>query len=420
MNTIKTQIKDIAQIVTGKTPPTEVKDYFGGKYPFITPSDISTYYERRLNAVERYLSDKGYNYQKKLLIPGNTPCFVAIGSTIGKMCLSSEESFTNQQIHSLISKKKKVHSYYLFYHLRYISPWIKSIADARGTGKAIINKSDFEKIEINLPPLPVQEKIAAILSAYDDLMENNNRRIAILEKMAEEIYREWFVRMRFPGHEQVKFHKGLPEEWEVINLPKICNKVTDGTHDTPKPSNDGFYLVTGKHIKENFIDFSEAYYISSEDHFNISKRSKLDKGDIILSNIGSIGSIAIVDQDFEFSAKNVIIIKPLNYKYTIFLYFLFNSTSTQEQFKQESSGTSQKFLGLSYVRNFKLLLPSKNLIENFAEITSPILREREKLYKVNQKLKISRDLLLPRLISGKLSVENLDINVPPHMEESDA
>ena len=99
------KLKNIAEIITGKTPPTEITEYFGEKYPFITPSDIHSFHERRIPNTERYLSDKGYEFQKKLVIPKNGICFVAIGSTVGKMCLSSEISFTNQQIHSLIAKK---------------------------------------------------------------------------------------------------------------------------------------------------------------------------------------------------------------------------------------------------------------------------------------------------------------------------
>ncbi|MCK4822694.1 restriction endonuclease subunit S [bacterium] len=251
MKTSEVRINDIAQIITGKTPPTVIKEYFGNKYPFITPSDIPTFRERRLRGMERYLSDKGFSHQKKMLIPPNSPCFVAIGSTVGKMCLTNEDSFTNQQIHSLITQKGKADPFYLFYHLRYIYPWIKSIADARGSGKAIINKTDFGKIKINLPPLPIQKKIAAILSTNDDLIENNNRRIAILEKMAEEIYREWFVRMRFPGHEKVKFHKGVPEGWAVEKIKDIVNRKKFGRIYREKELNDhGKIPVIDQSVKE--------------------------------------------------------------------------------------------------------------------------------------------------------------------------
>lgn len=102
------KIEDITEIITGKTPPTEITEYFGGKYPFITPSDIPSFYERRIENFERHLSEKGHDFQKRLAISKNCTCFVAIGSTVGKMCLSSSTAFTNQQIHSLIAKKGKV------------------------------------------------------------------------------------------------------------------------------------------------------------------------------------------------------------------------------------------------------------------------------------------------------------------------
>lgn len=91
-----------------------------------------------------------------------------------------------------------------------------------------LNQGVIRRINISLPPLPVQRKIAAILSAYDDLIENNTRRIALLEKMAEEVYREWFVRLRFPGHERVPVHQGVPEGWELKPVGELLEYYIGG------------------------------------------------------------------------------------------------------------------------------------------------------------------------------------------------
>jgi type I restriction enzyme S subunit len=100
----------------------------------------------------------------------------------------------------------------------------------------------LNNLDIPLPPFPIQKKIAAVLSAYDDLIENNNRRIAILEKMAEEIYREWFVRIRFPGHEKATFHKGIPEGWESKRFNEFC--MLKRGYDLPENKvNSGIYPV---------------------------------------------------------------------------------------------------------------------------------------------------------------------------------
>lgn len=157
--------------------------------------------------------------------------------------------------------------------------------------------------------LPTQEHIADVLSAYDDLIDANNCRIALLEQTAQELYKEWFVRFRFPGHENTKFEDGIPEGWEIKRMNKFCY-VTDGTHDTPKPVDVGVPLVTGRCISSGFVDFNAAYNISETDHEGIKKRSGLKSGDILFSNIGTVGNCCIVDYDREFSVKNVIIFKP--------------------------------------------------------------------------------------------------------------
>ena len=108
---------------------------------------------------------------------------------------------------------------------RFISYFLKTLhLESQNVGGAVpgVNRNHLHKLKLRCPPLPIQKKIAAILSAYDDLIENNNRHIALLEQMAEEIYREWFVRMRFPGYEQATFHKGVPEGWEMVKLGDIC------------------------------------------------------------------------------------------------------------------------------------------------------------------------------------------------------
>ncbi|NUM78267.1 restriction endonuclease subunit S, partial [candidate division KSB1 bacterium] len=187
------KIRDLGRVITGKTPPTVRVEFFGTDFPFITPTDIKSFDVRYLSQTERYLSRQGYEFQKRYLLHRNTVCYVCIGSTIGKMCLVERESFTNQQINSIVVDEKQYNPIYVFYLLRTITPRIQAISGGSGAGKAILNKTSFEDIEIEVHSRPIQDKIAAILSAYDDLIENNTRRIKILEEMAQMIYREWFV-----------------------------------------------------------------------------------------------------------------------------------------------------------------------------------------------------------------------------------
>ena len=185
------RIKEIGKVITGKTPSTENEDNFGGDFPFITPSDISTFDEKYIAETERTISSKGYKKLKNNLLPMNSVCFVCIGSTIGKMCLTNKPSFTNQQINALLVNEN-YDSQYVFYLLRYVKGYFQQIGAGTGSGKGIVNKSTFEKSRICVEKdLFFQKKIATMLSAYDELIENNNKRIKLLEQMAENLYKEW-------------------------------------------------------------------------------------------------------------------------------------------------------------------------------------------------------------------------------------
>lgn len=273
-----------------------------------------------------------------------------------------------------------------------------------GAAQSQITINNLSEHKALLPRLVIQKKIADILTTYDNLIENNNKRIKLLEQMAENLYKEWFVRFRFPGYEQIKFIDGIPSDWQILRMSNFCY-VTDGTHDTPKPVNEGGVpLVTGKCIKNGFIDFNETYNISYQDHESISKRSGLQTGDILFSNIGTVGTTCLVNYDREFSVKNVIIFKPDNIEISNYLYSWLNSDSIQAIFATQTNGASQQFVGLNFMRRFKILVPNENVLALYSDRIKPIRAEIVKLHDINENLIKQRDLLLPRLMSGKLEV----------------
>ena len=272
-----------------------------------------------------------------------------------------------------------------------------------GAGQPNISANDILKTKVSFPSLVKQKKIGEILSTYDELIENNNKRIKLLEQMAENLYKEWFVRFRFPGHETAKFENGLPEGWTIKRMNDFCY-ITDGTHDTPKPLDDGVPLITGRCIKNGFIDFNEAYCISLKDHESIKKRSGLTTGDILFSNIGTVGNCCVVEYSREFSVKNVIIFKPKDMIKTSYLYYWMTSSSMQEVFSSQTNGASQQFVGLTFMRRYKVLVPEQKILKAFGDKISCIVEQKRILHNKNLNLIKQRDLLLPRLMSGKLEV----------------
>lgn len=303
----------------------------------------------------------------------------------------------------VVKGNKTVDNKFLYYVLSDNNFFNYSTVTSKGTKMPRGSKNAIMKYWVPDLDLLTQRMIADILSSYDELIKANNERIELLEQVAQELYREWFVRFRFPGHENVEFENGLPEGWKIKRMNEFCY-VTDGTHDTPKPVDVGVPLVTGRCISSGFVDFDAAYNISEADHEGIKKRSGLKSGDILFSNIGTVGNCCIVDYDREFSVKNVIIFKPETMSDTAYLYYWITSSTMQEIFGAQTNGASQQFVGLTFMRRYKLLVPQDDILEAFVDKVLPIVEQKRLLHQKNLNLAAQRDMLLPRLMSGKLEV----------------
>ena len=393
-----TRVSQMAEILSGGTPKTEVEEYWNGNIPWLSVKDFAGD-ARKVYDSEKHISELGLNSSAtQLLYPGDL--IISARGTVGEIAQIGKTSAFNQSCYGL-RVADGYSSDYLYYMLKYQVRYLKSVANGAVFDTIVVKT--FDRMKASVPDLPTQKRIADVLSAYDDLIENNNRRIALLEKAAQELYKEWFVRFRFPGCENVKFENGLPEGWTIKRMNDFCY-VTDGTHDTPKPLDEGFPLITGRCIKNGFVDFDEAYCISEKDHENIKKRSGLSSGDILFSNIGTVGNCCIVDYSREFSVKNVIIFKPNDMIQTAYLYYWMTSHSMQEIFATQTNGASQQFVGLTFMRRYKILVPTQKVLTAFGDKILPILEQKRMLHDNNLNLAKQRDLLLPRLMSGKLEV----------------
>ena len=272
----------------------------------------------------------------------------------------------------------------------------------------------LRNLKIRIPPLDIQKKIAAVLSAYDDLIENNHKRIALLEKTAEAIYREWFVRLRFPGWQTIPFHKGIPEGWKSSKLGDII------------------YLVMGQSPKSEFyneigdgLPFHQGVGTYGERFPNKKIYCSVDgrvahKGDILFSVRAPVGRLNIANCDL-IIGRGLSAMRHKNQKNSYLFYLL------RSQFSREDIiGNGAIFASVSKkdLTEFRILNPDKMLVDKFDLIASKIDLQIASLYQANQYLTKARDLLLARLISGKLPVDDLGIQFPPSMmpaeEPSDA
>ena len=378
------KIKEIGKVITGKTPSTENEENFGGDFPFITPSDISTFDEKYIVETERTISSKGYKKLKNNLLPMNTICFVCIGSTIGKMCLTNKPSFTNQQINALIVNEN-YDAQYVFYLLRYVKGYFQQIGAGTGSGKGIVNKSTFEKSRIKKKKdLFFQTKIASILSAYDDLIENNKKRIKILEQMAENIYKEWFVRFRFPGYETAEFENGIPKGWEVVRVKNCLKRLPfNRLYKQDELESSGKVIV----IDQSSNEFM-GYHNNEPSHYASFEEPIILFGDhsckfVLMTKYFSLG-------------ENVVPFKSISTEEldNYYLYYAVHKLIVTEEYKRHWG----RFTAM------KIFKPQIALQRKFADFAKQLVHQKEMLWIQNQNLIKQRDLLLPRLMSGKLEV----------------
>lgn len=296
---------------------------------------------------------------------------------------------------------------FIGYYLRNVQFRGEISAYSTLTTRASLNNGIIEKLKVTVPPLPVQQKIASILSSYDELIENNKQRIQLLEEMAEEIYKEWFVRLRFQGYETAKIVDGLPEGWEEKQIDSFVKIISGYAFKTQSFDSDGIYkLVTIKNVQDGFFVTQTTDFID-ELPKNIKEDCKLKDKDIILSLTGNIGRICMIYGENYVLNQRVAKLKPRKENYFEFAYLMFRSSFLRSTLENISNGAAQQNLSPIEMGKLEVVFPSAVIVDKFSEITKSFFDEIIILNKKNQLLQEARDLLLPRLISGKLSVAHL-------------
>jgi type I restriction enzyme S subunit len=273
-----------------------------------------------------------------------------------------------------------------------------------GAGVPTLNRNHLDSLEVNVPPLPIQRRIAGILSAYDELIENNQRRIKILEAMALATYREWFVNFRFPGHElssQVSSPLGeIPQGWEVRRVAEFADFTKGfepGSAAYKKQSGVGLvrFLRVGDLSKRDSGLFVDA---------DLAKGRVLQPLDIAITLDGSVGEVKLGLSGAYSSGVRRVDIKDTQRLGWAFVYQLLLSDSIQAIIHAHAKGTTIKHAGTA-VAALVYVSPTKDVIETYERIAAPLIRQVLVLQEQVENLRRTRDLLLPRLLSGELDVE---------------
>ncbi len=312
-----------------------------------------------------------------------------------------------------------------FLHFYFFGPeWRKVIARNTLVGSTVdrIPIAKFPDFPVTLPPLVTQRKIAAILSAYDDLIENNLRRIKILEAMAQNLYREWFVKFRFPGHQHARFVDSplgpIPEGWEV----KMAPEAVEIRPNVPVPRVQEIAFIPMSSLSENSMLIGEIETRSK------ASGARFQNGDTLFARItpclenGKTGFVQFLPDDKSVGCGSTeFIVLRSRTLCPEYVYLMARSDDFRDNAIKSMSGASgrQRVQDRCFER-FLLAQPSRDILETFRGITEPTFRLLHQLNRKSAILRQTRDLLLPKLISGELDVSELDITIPEGLAETQA
>lgn len=398
------RIKDLGEVVTGNTPPTSNREYYGTEYKFIKPTDMVEG-QRFVSTTEEYYSELAYQKYKKCLLPPKTPCVVTIGSLGKKMCLTDTECFTNQAVNAVIPNKENDGEFLYYAFKASVLAYVKQLDSGTTSGRENVSKSSFSKIKVRVPPLRTQQKIASILSAYDNLIQNYKKQIEALQTAASELYKEWFVRFRFPGYQTAEFENGIPEGWKIERIGNIGEVIGGGT---PSTENEEYWDGDIPWLSPVDLSDNTNVYVSRGGK-NITKlglqkssAKMMPKDTVLLSSRAPVGYVALAknpictNQGFKSVVCNTSVIQP------IYLYFYFRMNKNYLQ--SIASGATFPELSGSMMKKLKVLLPQMELQKEFSKKANIFISKAELLSEQITNLTQQRDLLLPRLMRGALEV----------------
>lgn len=271
-----------------------------------------------------------------------------------------------------------------------------------GAAQPNANAQVLGSFQFRMPLRREQERIAGILSAYDDLIENNWRRMALLEEAARQLYREWFVRLRFPGHEHTRITNGVPEGWEKCCIREFGDVVTGKTPSTKDADNYGgeiLFIKTPDMHGNVFVIETETRL--TEKGANTQPGKFIPTNALLVSCIGTIGVVSLTSAPSQFN-QQINAVVPFEDSYRYYCFFAFKDL--KDSMEAIGGGATMGNVNKKKFESLKVLKPSMPLLREFHEFCNPLFQQIQVLSYQNQKLRAARDLLLPRLMNGKIAV----------------
>jgi type I restriction enzyme S subunit len=433
------KLSQIAEIIGGGTPSTSKPDYWNGEISWLTPKDLTNYEYRYISNGERSITQKGLNNSSARLLPKDT-VLMSSRAPIGYLAIAENELCTNQGFKSFILDNEKVDTTFFYYLLKSKVEFIKSLGT--GTTFAEVSATKLKGIEFDFPKLKDQKAIAKILSSLDDKIELNRKMNATLEEMARAVFKAWFVDFEpvlanadnqpstsaspeiaklFPAEFQESELGLIPKGWEVNKVGETVQSfdfVANGsfaslkknvtTYDQPEFA---LYIRT----TDFNSDFGGNLKYVDESSFDYLSKSYLKGDETIISNVGDVGTVfrppVWLDMPMTLGSNAV----GIRYKNPSYIQWYFKSNFGQHQIRSITTGSAQLKFNKTNLRNLDLLLPTETILDKFDEFEESLNNYSNLLKKESLRLSEIRDSLLPRLISGKIAVGEIEKEVADAM-----
>jgi type I restriction enzyme S subunit len=411
-------LSEVIDPVLGKTPKRSNEDYWEGSIKWASAKDISQNNTRKIYDTAEYMTSEGKDASNAKKMPEGTLVVIARG-TLGRSAQLGEPMTFNQTCYGLDADNSELLDDFLYYAWNFRFNQIQSVS--HGTVFDTITMDSFKDIDIPLPPLETQKKICNVLTSIDDKIEVNNRIDEILEEMAQVIFKSRFI--DFDLYE--KFKKSavgkIPNSFQVVNLDDLIwsgrgYSYTSDHLDKGNKLNESYPMINLKNVHEGggFRNDGYKYYTETP----MKDRYKIETGDLILAItdltqegrvIGSPALIPDLDNDINIISQDVAKIVP-EVANRVFFYHLFKSMKFQDYSRSVSTGTTVLHLSLKSIAEFEFALPPESDINEFSDITKYLHIQKRKIIKENDALRSLRDTLLPKLMSGELSVAEISLD----------
>ena len=366
-----------------------------------------------IQETEETITDEGLNNSAAKYFPAHSVLIAMYGANVGQLGWLRVPATVNQAICGLVLDDQRADWRFVFYELLQ-HRWDLTV-QAHGTAQQNLNQDLIRQFSIRLPPLPQQRRIAGILSAYDDLIENNQRRIRILETMARALYREWFVEFRFPGHEKlprvVSPLGDIPQGWETKPLGEVAHIFRGRSYRSVDLAGEGGLPF----LNLKCIDRDGGFRRSGLKRYTGEYRDThiAKKGDIVVAVtdmtqerriVARAALVPTLKREFGVYSMDLVRVEPRPPMPGEFLYAFLRYSSFGDEVKQHANGVNVLHLAPKRITEFQLVVPPIDLIRQFTGVSAPTLGQMDTLESQIENLRCTRDLLLPRLLSGQVTL----------------